>query len=229
MRAVVQRVTEGEVTVEKKITGAIGKGLVVLLGVEDTDTEKDAVYLAEKIAGLSRIYIFLIAGPMAYGAAIYLLAFFRNKQKDYGMLFEGFSHFGKAFWLMLLMGIKIFLWSLLFVIPGIIASIRYSMAFYVLIDHPEYRANECIEASKLLMLGNKGRYFYLQLTFFGWYLLASIPGGIFDYLSDGFINILVMFVTSIPVFFVDAYLNMSNTVFYELSRDNLVIVEKSSY
>ena len=177
----------------------------------------------------SRIYIFLIAGPMAYGAAIYLLAFFRNKQKDYGMLFEGFSHFGKAFWLMLLMGIKIFLWSLLFVIPGIIASIRYSMAFYVLIDHPESRANECIEASKLLMLGNKGRYFYLQLTFFGWYLLDSIPGGIFDYLSDGFINILVMFVTSIPVFFVDAYLNMSNTVFYELSRDNLVIVEKSSY
>ena len=52
MRAVIQRVTEGEVTVEKKITGAIGKGLVVLLGVEDTDTEKDAVYLAEKIAGL---------------------------------------------------------------------------------------------------------------------------------------------------------------------------------
>ncbi|MCI8609110.1 MAG: D-tyrosyl-tRNA(Tyr) deacylase [Firmicutes bacterium] len=52
MRAVVQRVTEGDVTVEEQITGSVGKGYVVLLGVEDTDTEKDAEYLAEKIVGL---------------------------------------------------------------------------------------------------------------------------------------------------------------------------------
>lgn len=52
MRAVVQRVTEGDVTVENQITGAIGAGYVVLLGVEDTDTEKDAEYLADKIVGL---------------------------------------------------------------------------------------------------------------------------------------------------------------------------------
>ena len=52
MRAVVQRVTEGDVTVENQITGSIGNGFVVLLGVEDTDTEKDAEYLADKITGL---------------------------------------------------------------------------------------------------------------------------------------------------------------------------------
>ena len=52
MRAVVQRVTEGDVTVEEQITGSIGCGYVVLLGVEDTDTEKDAEYLADKIVGL---------------------------------------------------------------------------------------------------------------------------------------------------------------------------------
>lgn len=52
MRAVVQRVIEGDVTVENQITGAIGAGYVVLLGVEDTDTEKDAEYLADKIVGL---------------------------------------------------------------------------------------------------------------------------------------------------------------------------------
>jgi len=52
MRAVVQRVTEGDVTVENQVTGSIGNGFVVLLGVEDTDTEKDAEYLAEKIVGL---------------------------------------------------------------------------------------------------------------------------------------------------------------------------------
>ncbi len=52
MRAVVQRVTDASVSVDEKITGEIGKGMVVLLGVEDGDTEKDADYIADKIAGL---------------------------------------------------------------------------------------------------------------------------------------------------------------------------------
>jgi len=52
MRAVVQRVTSADVTVDDKITGQIEKGLVVLLGVEDTDNEKDADYMADKITGL---------------------------------------------------------------------------------------------------------------------------------------------------------------------------------
>ena len=52
MRAVVQRVTDADVSVDNKITGAIGKGYVVLLGVEEEDSEADAEYMAEKIAGL---------------------------------------------------------------------------------------------------------------------------------------------------------------------------------
>ncbi|MCC6795223.1 MAG: D-tyrosyl-tRNA(Tyr) deacylase [Candidatus Hydrogenedentes bacterium] len=52
MRAVVQRVHESSVTVEGRITGKIGKGLLVLLGVSESDTEQDADYLAEKIVGL---------------------------------------------------------------------------------------------------------------------------------------------------------------------------------
>lgn len=52
MRAVVQRVEWAEVTVSKRQVGAIRKGLVVFLGVETSDTEKDADYMAEKISGL---------------------------------------------------------------------------------------------------------------------------------------------------------------------------------
>lgn len=52
MRAVVQRVKEADVSVDSIITGAIDKGLMVLLGVEDGDTEADALYMAEKITGL---------------------------------------------------------------------------------------------------------------------------------------------------------------------------------
>jgi D-tyrosyl-tRNA(Tyr) deacylase len=52
MRAVVQRVTRASVKVEEEIVGAIGKGLVVLLGVTHDDTPNDAQYLAEKIVAL---------------------------------------------------------------------------------------------------------------------------------------------------------------------------------
>jgi D-tyrosyl-tRNA(Tyr) deacylase len=52
MRAVVQRVSRAKVAVNGEITGEIGRGLLVLLGVGCADTEADAVYLAEKIAGL---------------------------------------------------------------------------------------------------------------------------------------------------------------------------------
>ncbi|MCQ4635913.1 D-aminoacyl-tRNA deacylase [Anaerovorax odorimutans] len=52
MRAVVQRVTESSVTVDGTITGAVSKGLMVLLGVADDDTESDAKYIADKVVGL---------------------------------------------------------------------------------------------------------------------------------------------------------------------------------
>lgn len=52
MRAVVQRVTNSSVTVDEQITGQIGKGLMVLIGVEDGDTEKDAEYIAKKVTAL---------------------------------------------------------------------------------------------------------------------------------------------------------------------------------
>ncbi|MBR5229508.1 MAG: D-tyrosyl-tRNA(Tyr) deacylase [Firmicutes bacterium] len=52
MRAVVQRVTDADVTVDNKITGSIGKGFVVLLGVEEGDTTADADYMVDKITGL---------------------------------------------------------------------------------------------------------------------------------------------------------------------------------
>ena len=52
MRAVVQRVTESSVTVDGAVTGSIGKGLMVLIGVEEGDTEKDAAYIAKKVSAL---------------------------------------------------------------------------------------------------------------------------------------------------------------------------------
>ena len=185
--------------------------------------------LPYKITYGSSIYNLLISGPFTFGLTMYLLTFFRSRRSDGTLLFEGFSNFGKTFLLFLLMSIKIFLWSLLFVIPGIIASIRYSQAFYVMVDHPEYSANQCLEESKRLMMGNKGRYFYLTLTFIGWYLLASMPSAIFTQVSgSGIGNVIFIIILNIPALFVDAYINMAYTAFYELATEKLVVVQPGS-
>lgn len=52
MRAVIQRVSEASVTVDEQITGAIGNGLMILLGIEDADSDEDIQWLSAKIANL---------------------------------------------------------------------------------------------------------------------------------------------------------------------------------
>ena len=52
MRAVVQRTTEASVTVEGKVVGEIGRGLVVFLGIEEGDTQADMTYICDKVTGL---------------------------------------------------------------------------------------------------------------------------------------------------------------------------------
>lgn len=52
MRVVIQRVTEASVRVDNKVTGAINKGLLILVGIEDADTEEDIEWLTKKIVGL---------------------------------------------------------------------------------------------------------------------------------------------------------------------------------
>jgi uncharacterized membrane protein len=93
----------------------------------------------------------------------------------FGELFDGFGMFFKFLWLNILIGIFTFLWSLLFVIPGIVASYRYRMAIYIMIDNPEFSAMECIRRSKAMMAGRKWELFVLDLSFIGWGLLTAIP------------------------------------------------------
>ncbi len=93
----------------------------------------------------------------------------------FSLPFKNYSHY---VWGMLLMGIKIFLWSLLFIIPGIIKYFSYSMTPYILMEHPELSASEAIRTSKLMMKGHKFDLFYLYLTFIGWFLLSMLTAGI---------------------------------------------------
>ena len=76
------------------------------------------------------------------------------------------------------MSIFIFLWSLLFLITGIIKSYAYSQVGFILEDDPTLIYKEALSKSEALMLGLKWGYFSLELSFFGWFLLGVLTFGI---------------------------------------------------
>ncbi len=95
-----------------------------------------------------------------------------------GDSFSGFDDFWSAFKVNFLVGLYTFLWSLLFVIPGIVKSFSYSMALYILAENKGKSASECIEESKKMTDGHKAELFVLGLSFIGWAMLCVITLGI---------------------------------------------------
>ena len=147
---------------------------------------------------------FLISGPMAYGIIHYFLKFIRNEEEELSDLFQGFRQFWKTVALYLLVCVFTVLWSLLFVVPGIIAAIRYSQSFFILRDNPELSPMEAIAKSKLMMDGYKSRYFCLGMSFIGWALLACMTLGI------GFLWLMPYMMTAFSMFY-DKRKNMAET------------------
>ncbi len=93
-------------------------------------------------------------------------------------LFSYFGSFGKCLVLRILTSIFTALWSILFIIPGIVAGYSYAMAPYILAENPQMSANEAIRASKELMRGHKWRLFCLDMSFIGWHLLTLVTFGL---------------------------------------------------
>lgn len=129
---------------------------------------------------LSGIYIILITGALTLGISLFFLATFRRHDVHSTDIFLGFEKFGKALGLYIFQAIFITLWTLLFIVPGIIASIRYSQAFFILADDPSKGIRQCMNESKAMMKGNKSKYFWLYLSFIGWAFLCTIPSGIVE-------------------------------------------------
>lgn len=126
-------------------------------------------------AWLFYVAVLIMVQMLEVGFAIFILNAARLRATSFGNLLDGFAIFGRAIVLSILMGIFIYLWSLLLIIPGIVAAYRYSQAMYLLIENPDMSPMECIRASKRLMNGRKGELFVLDLSFIGWSLLAAIP------------------------------------------------------
>lgn len=120
----------------------------------------------------------IIGGPIYFGVASHFLKLARYERAEFNDLFSGFSMFKTNFVLHLLITIFTVLWTLLLIVPGIIAAIKYSMAYYILNDNPDIGGMEAIERSKKMMDGHKMRFFEMWLGFLGWFILGIVTFGL---------------------------------------------------
>ena len=147
------------------------------------DSEVGAFILASLpiiiIASLFAAVIYFVLGSfIGVGYAKFNLNLVDKKNAAFETLFEYFSHWKTTTIARLLRALYVFLWSLLFIIPGIVAGFSYAMTDYILAEDPELTADEAISQSKSIMMGNKWRFFCLQFSFIGWDILATLAFGI---------------------------------------------------
>jgi len=150
-----------------------------------------------------QVVTWIILGSLTYGLYLYYIVLVREKAGDFNLLFKAFSFsgqnlglFGKTLGSYLLVSLYVFLWTLLLIVPGIIAAYSYRMVFYILIDNPEIGVSEALRQSKKMMYGYKSKLFCLDLSFIGWGLLCILTFGI-------------------GILWLSPYMLTSQTIFYE--------------
>ncbi|SFC82036.1 Protein of unknown function [Bacillus sp. 491mf] len=143
---------------------------------------------------------------MSYGYCNLTLRLAKRESTTIDDLFEGFrkKNIFKSIKLALLMSVYVFLWSLLLIVPGIIKCFSYSMAYYIMLDHPEYTASEALKKSQEMMKGHKFDLFILSLSFIGWFILGAVI--LFFTIGIPFLWIYPYYFTTISHF----YLNLVN-------------------
>ena len=136
--------------------------------------------LSQFVGYVALLVAILLSLPLSYTYDVAFLRFVRTDNNDaIPQLFSYFnSGMGRAIAVPLLMGIFVWLWTLLLIIPGIIMSLAYAMSNFVAADHPELDAVDCIRQSREIMKGHKWQLFCLNLSFLGWAILCVFTLGI---------------------------------------------------
>lgn len=130
------------------------------------------------IAGIGQVAALIISGPFALSMVLIYFNLAAGIKPQVADTFKGFNDFWTAAKTGILTSLFTFLWSLLFVIPGIIKAIAYSQAMYIVAENPGMSARAALKQSEAMMQGHKMDYFILGLSFIGWILLCSITFGI---------------------------------------------------
>lgn len=110
--------------------------------------------------------------------------------------------YGNSVLVMFMKNLFVALWTLLFVIPGIVMSYAYRMVPYILAEQPDIHYREALRISKEMMYGQKWEAFVLDLSFIGWILIGTLTCGVAG------------------IFYVKPYVDATNAELYAALRDD---------
>ena len=159
------------------------------------------------------LLLLLLQPVVDVGYISYCLKLNRFQNTEIKDLFNGFLFTIKVICIFFITTVMVFLWSLLLIIPGIIAMYRYRQAYYILLDDPQKSALQCISESKQMMHGRKVDLMIIDLSFIGWYFLDLI------------VLILLPPVISFPVIsiWLAPYTGLTRAAFYEDQIRNIAV------
>lgn len=143
--------------------------------------------------------VFLIK-PIEFGCKRFFRKNLEEPAKLSNIVFAFRSHYKNVVKLAFFYNLFIALWSLLFIVPGIVKSYSYRLAPYIIGENPEMNWRQALDESARLMNGNKWRAFVYDLSFLGWGILSGLTLGI------------------LGIFYVDPYKNSSDAALYEAIR-----------
>ena len=165
----------------------IAAGVVAFLLGRGATEPTPGVYAAAMVAATILVVgILYLVGFAAWGQRAMSIALTRGGLKvSHGV--SGWGHGWQMVNLILWQQTFVFFWLLLFIVPGIRAAFSYAMAPFLQVDHPDWPPRRCIAESKRMMEGHRWRFFCLNFSFIGWYLLAMCAA----YLAGGCAQLLL--------------------------------------
>lgn len=170
------------------------------------------------------IFEFFFGGAASLGYAKFNLKLLDRKEAAAGDVLSEMGRFADGFCLRFLCGLYVALWTLLLIVPGIVATYKYYLAVFILAEHPEFSVSEAITESKRRMDGHKMEAFILDLSFIGWDLLmvaavfAAVYGLVFSVFS-GFrwytvVGLVALVISVVGGAFLTAYESAARAAFY---------------
>ena len=169
---------------------ALYLGLAMALSTLDYLAGGGNVVLERNPVGIfTYVLTALLTAVLGAGFSLYCMAVRRGERAEYLTLFDGFSFVGKLIALNVVESLLIILWSMLFVIPGIVAAYRYRFALYNLYENPGIGVMEALDMSKRQTWGYKSQIFALDWSYFGWQMLFPLYRLVFQIVTGPIPNL----------------------------------------
>ncbi len=153
--------------------------------------------LALIISAVSYVYTLLLINPAEVGTKRFFIKSINEKAEVKEVAYAFDNNYKNVIKILFFRDIKIFLWTLLFIVPGIVKRYEYMMIPYLLAENPNLTKEEAFRLSRQMMSGQKLETFVLDWSFFGWDILAGCTAGI------------------LGIFYVTPYKNLTYAALYE--------------